>query len=80
MNLTLEWTDIALRLVLTVVAGTLLGLNRTEHGKPAGLRTTLLVSLAATVTMIQANFLLATTGKASDPSSTLTPCACRSAF
>jgi len=66
MPLTLTWQEIALRLALSVVAGTLIGLDRGEHGRPAGLRTTLLVCLAAAVAMIQANLLLATTGKTSD--------------
>src|SRR5215813_6256159 len=66
MRLPLEWSDVALRLALTVVAGVVIGYNRTEHGKVAGLRTTLLVCLAASVAMIQANVLLATTGAAAD--------------
>src|SRR5580692_1749349 len=71
MPLTLTWQEIALRLALSVVAGTLIGLDRGEHGRPAGLRTTLLVCLAAAVAMIQANLLLATTGKTSDSFITL---------
>jgi putative Mg2+ transporter-C (MgtC) family protein len=66
MPLTLTWHEIALRLALTVAAGGLMGLDRGEHGRPAGLRTTLLVCLAASVAMIQANLLLNTTGKAGD--------------
>lgn len=46
------WHEIALRLVLTVIAGLLIGYNRTEQGKAAGLRTTLLVCLAASFAMI----------------------------
>lgn len=49
------WSEIAQRLALTVIAGLLIGYNRTEHGKAAGLRTTLLVCLAASVAMIQVN-------------------------
>jgi putative Mg2+ transporter-C (MgtC) family protein len=60
------WNDIAIRLLFTVVAGALIGINRGEHGRPAGLRTTLLVCLAASVSMIQVNLLLALRGKASD--------------
>jgi len=59
----LTWQDIGERLLLAIVAGALIGLNRTEHGHSAGLRTTILVCLAATVAMIQANVLLATGGK-----------------
>jgi putative Mg2+ transporter-C (MgtC) family protein len=63
MPITIEWPEIALRLALTVLAGTLIGLNRSEHGHSAGLRTTLLVCLAASVSMIQVNLLLPIAGK-----------------
>ena len=66
MPLTLTWQEIALRLALSVVAGALIGLDRGERGRPAGLRTTLLVCLAAAVAMIQANLLLATAGRAAN--------------
>jgi putative Mg2+ transporter-C (MgtC) family protein len=42
MPLTLGWTEIAIRLTLSIVAGALTGLDRGEHNRPAGLRTTLL--------------------------------------
>jgi putative Mg2+ transporter-C (MgtC) family protein len=60
------WPDLALRLSLDFVAAALIGINRDEHGRPAGMRTTILVSLAACVAMIQANLLINSTGKASD--------------
>src|SRR5256885_16823822 len=60
------WSDIALRLMLTFLAGILIGINREERGRPAGLRTTVLVCLAASVAMIQANLLLAMMGKRPD--------------
>jgi putative Mg2+ transporter-C (MgtC) family protein len=66
MSPTVEWQDIAIRLVLSVVAGSLIGSNRTEHGRPVGLRTVLLVCLAATVSMIQVNLLLGLRGKTAD--------------
>jgi putative Mg2+ transporter-C (MgtC) family protein len=66
MPLVLEWPEIARRLALTVLAGLLIGLDRDEHGRPAGLRTTLLVCLAAAIAMIQVNLLLVTVGKARD--------------
>jgi putative Mg2+ transporter-C (MgtC) family protein len=71
MPLTLTWTEIAIRLTLSIIAGALIGLDRGEHGRPAGLRTTLLVCLAAAVAMIQANLLLATGGKTPDSFSVL---------
>lgn len=66
MSVTLEWYDVALRLALTILAGTLLGFNRSERGRPAGLCTTTLVCLAASVSMIQVNLLLGMRGKAPD--------------
>jgi putative Mg2+ transporter-C (MgtC) family protein len=66
MPVTVEWSGIALQLALTIAAGTSLGLNRSERGRPAGLCTMSLVCLAASGAIIQANLLLATTGKAPD--------------
>jgi putative Mg2+ transporter-C (MgtC) family protein len=66
MAVTIGWDEIALRLVLTVIAGGLIGLNRGEHGRPAGLRTVMLVTLAASISMIQMNLLMRTAGRASD--------------
>src|ERR1700758_4582422 len=63
MPTTLAWGDVALRLALTVVAGALIGFDRGEHGRPAGLRTTILVCLAAAFAMLLANALLPTSGK-----------------
>jgi putative Mg2+ transporter-C (MgtC) family protein len=61
--ISLTWNDIALRLALTVAAGLALGFNRSEHGKAAGMRTTSLVCIAASVAMIQVNLLLPTAGR-----------------
>jgi putative Mg2+ transporter-C (MgtC) family protein len=66
MQLEPSWYDVTIRLALTVFAGVCVGINRGEHGQPAGMRTTILVCLAAAVSMIQANFLLSMVGKASD--------------
>lgn len=44
--------DVILRLVMTIIAGGLIGFNREAHGHAAGLRTTVLVALAAAVAMI----------------------------
>jgi putative Mg2+ transporter-C (MgtC) family protein len=63
MPFTLTWSDIALRLVFTVIAGFLVGLDRDERGKPAGIRTNVLVCLSASLSMILANGLLGTSGK-----------------
>jgi putative Mg2+ transporter-C (MgtC) family protein len=66
MPVTLDWQQIVLRLVFTVAAGLVIGFNRGEHGRPAGMRTTLLVCLAASISMIQANLLMNSIGKAHD--------------
>ena len=66
MPLTIGWPEIALRLVVTIVAAAAIGWNRGETGHPAGLRTTILVCLAAALSMIEANLLLDTRGKAGD--------------
>jgi putative Mg2+ transporter-C (MgtC) family protein len=61
-----DWLDIAVRLILTVLAGAVIGYNRSSRGHAAGLRTTILVALAASVAMIQANILLSIGGKTAD--------------
>jgi len=63
MPLTLTWQQIALRLALAAVASLVIGLNRDEQGHPAGMRTTMLVCLAATLAMLQVNILLPMSGK-----------------
>jgi putative Mg2+ transporter-C (MgtC) family protein len=63
MPLTLDWPEIVRRLLLALAAGLAIGFNRTERGRPAGLRTTTLVCLAAALSMVEANLLLSTAGK-----------------
>ncbi len=63
MTLQPSWEDIALRLALTLLAGGLLGLNRGVHGRAVGLRTTWLVTLAASLAMLLANSLVDTTDR-----------------
>jgi putative Mg2+ transporter-C (MgtC) family protein len=59
----LTWQAAALRLALTVAAGMIIGINRGERGHVAGLRTVLLVSVAACVSMLQVNALLSLQGR-----------------
>ena len=66
MPIELHWSAIAARLLLTLAAGILIGMERSRSGHPAGLRTTLLVMLAASVSMIQMNLLIPTNGKPSN--------------
>jgi len=63
MPLTPMWQDVLIRLALAVAAGLVIGFNREERSQAAGLRTTVLVCLAACVAMVLANELLDTTGK-----------------
>jgi putative Mg2+ transporter-C (MgtC) family protein len=65
MPLTLSWEQIALRILLAAIASLLIGLNRDERGHPAGMRTTMLVCLAACLAQLQANMMLHTSGKTS---------------
>jgi putative Mg2+ transporter-C (MgtC) family protein len=62
----LDWTDYALRLALAVIAGGLMGIDRTTRGRPAGMRTTMLVCLAAALAIVLGEALTA----GSDPSRT----------
>ena len=66
MPLELSWPDMAIRLVCALIAGAIIGFNRGERGKAAGLRTTMLVCLAATVAMLQMNYLLTLAGRSSN--------------
>ena len=65
MTASLPASDVALRLGLTLLASILFGLDRGFKGHPAGLRTMVLVGLAAALAMISAVALLATEGKTS---------------
>jgi putative Mg2+ transporter-C (MgtC) family protein len=66
MPLHLSSTDLVIRLLCTLIAGAIIGYNRGERGKAAGLRTTMLVCLAASVAMLQVNLLLPLAGRPSD--------------
>jgi putative Mg2+ transporter-C (MgtC) family protein len=66
MAIALTWFEIAIRLLCALAAGGLIGLNRSEHGRAAGMRTSILVSLAACVAMLQVNLLLPLAGRSSD--------------
>jgi putative Mg2+ transporter-C (MgtC) family protein len=48
----LDWWEIILRLGVATLAGAAIGLNRDLHGKPVGLRTLGLVSLAAAMIVL----------------------------
>lgn len=71
MPLDLTWAAVGLRIVLTVLAAAAIGYDRDVEGQAAGLRTVILVALAACLAMVQANWLMNTVGKASDSFVTL---------
>jgi putative Mg2+ transporter-C (MgtC) family protein len=48
----LDWTEIILRLGVATLAGGTIGLNRDLHGKPIGLKTLSLVSLATAMLLV----------------------------
>jgi putative Mg2+ transporter-C (MgtC) family protein len=64
MPLSLSWKQVALRILLAAIASFVIGYNRDERGKAMGIRSTMLVCLAATLAMLQANLLINTAGKA----------------
>jgi putative Mg2+ transporter-C (MgtC) family protein len=63
VNPTITWSEIAVRIAATLIGSALIGINRSERGHEAGLRTTMLVALAGALSMIEVNVLLATSGR-----------------
>ena len=66
MPVDLTWPDLLIRLLCTLVAGAIIGYDRGERSKVAGLRTTVLVCMAASIAMLQMNYLLPLAGRPSD--------------
>ena len=66
MHVSLTWQQVAVRLALALIASFLIGYDRDERGKSTGIRTTMLVCLAATLAMLQTNLLMTARGKAPD--------------
>lgn len=65
MSLHPELSNLALRLLCAFVASLIIGLDRELHERAAGMRTTILVCLAACIAMMSANLLLPQAGKES---------------
>lgn len=62
--------DVVIRLVMATLIGSLIGLNRNAHGKPAGLRTHALVCLgSALIVMVTGHLATADGAHASDAQS-----------
>ncbi len=66
MPLQLTWPDLVIRLLCTFIAGAIIGYDRGERSKAAGLRTTVLVCMAGSVAMLQMNYLLPLAGRSAD--------------
>jgi putative Mg2+ transporter-C (MgtC) family protein len=60
---TVSTADILLRLTAAVAAGAIIGFDRGTRGRTAGVRTMILVCIAAAGAMIEANLLLSVSGK-----------------
>jgi putative Mg2+ transporter-C (MgtC) family protein len=73
MPLSPSWTDIAIRLALTMLASAVVGFDRGARGHAAGFRTTILVGLAASLAMILADILLSTSGKTQESFAVMDP-------
>ena len=63
MHATVSVEDIVLRLLAATAAGAVIGFDRGRRGRTAGLRTAILLCLAAAGAMIEANLILSVTGK-----------------
>ena len=59
MNGPLPVGEITLRILAATLAGALMGMERESHGRPAGLRTTILACVASALAMITSEFLFA---------------------
>jgi putative Mg2+ transporter-C (MgtC) family protein len=71
MTATVTWQDILLRLTAALIAGGLIGYDRGTRGRIAGLRTTILMCLAAAGAMIEANLMLSVGGRSASSFTTM---------
>lgn len=60
-------TDILIRMCLAVLCGTLIGMEREQKRRPAGLRTHILICLGASMTTLTSQYLLLNLGLFTDP-------------
>ena len=65
----LSYPDILLRVLLAFLAGFVIGWERQSHGRPAGLRTTILACVAAAVAMIVSETLFTESAAGTPPGS-----------
>jgi len=66
MPVELTGPDLVIRLLCTLIAGAIIGYDRGERSKAAGLRTTVLVCMAGSIAMLQMNNLLPLAGRSPD--------------
>lgn len=62
MNSSLTPNEVLIRLLAAALAGALIGLERETHGRPAGLRTTILACVASALSMIVSEALFVSSG------------------
>lgn len=63
---TLDWLSVAIRLVVAVVCGGLIGLERERKHRPAGFRTHILICLGAALTTLTSQFIVLELGLFTD--------------
>jgi len=63
----LTMVDILIRMCLAVVCGALIGMEREQKRRPAGLRTHILICLGASMTTLTSQYLLLNLGLFTDP-------------
>ena len=63
----LTMTDILIRMCLAVICGMLIGMEREQKRRPAGLRTHILICLGASMTTLTSQYLLLNLGLFTDP-------------
>ena len=63
----LTMVDILIRMCLAVVCGALIGMEREQKRRPAGLRTHMLICLGASMTTLTSQYLLLNLGMFTDP-------------
>jgi len=63
----MNWGETLLKLALAIVLGGLLGIERETQGKPAGLRTVIIVCLAATIYVVAARQAALDAGEPIEP-------------
>ena len=63
----LTMVDILIRMSLAVLCGALIGMEREQKRRPAGLRTHMLICLGASMTTLTSQYLLLNLGLYTDP-------------